>query len=60
MAERVSADAIIRQFLALWRDDMFYLLGVLIIASGSILLLGLASRQAPPAQAPRSDPEDEF
>jgi hypothetical protein len=36
---------------------MFYLLGVLIIASGSILLLGLASRHSTRPQAPRPERE---
>jgi hypothetical protein len=36
---------------------MFYLLGVLIIASGSILLLGLASRHQPRSQGPTVEPE---
>lgn len=39
---------------------MFYLLGVLIIASGSILLLGLASRHAARPQAPRVERERKF
>ena len=32
--------------------DMFYLLGVIIIASGSILLMGLASRTPPSTETP--------
>ncbi len=36
---------------------MFYLLGVIIIASGSILLLGLASRNRP--HAPDTPPDTE-
>jgi hypothetical protein len=36
---------------------MFYLLGVIIIASGSILLLGLASRNRPQSQSAPPDSE---
>jgi hypothetical protein len=36
---------------------MFYLLGVIIIASGSILLLGLASRSRPQSQSAPPDRE---
>jgi hypothetical protein len=36
-------------------EDMFYLLGVLIIASGSILLLGLASRHPQRPHGPQPD-----
>lgn len=46
-----------------WHDQgavMFYLLGVIIIASGSILLMGLASRNPPPSEATPPEADKEF
>ncbi len=49
-------------FASFWQNgavDMLYFLGLLIIASGTILLLGLASRQPPSPEGPHAEHDEE-